>query len=77
MGVTAILFLLTFAALRCSRVSFLLHGVEYLVAILSLVLVRETDDSHLSAIFILCVHITKLIFYCVYCQNSMYTKTLF
>ena len=59
-GLTAILFLLTFVALRCTRVSFLLHGVEYLVAILSLVLVRETDDSHLSAMFILFVHITKL-----------------
>ena len=33
-----------------SRMSFLLHGVEHCVAILSLVLVREIDDRQLSAI---------------------------
>ena len=35
-----------------------LHGVEHLVAILSLVWVRETDDTNLSVTFILGVHIT-------------------
>ena len=54
-----------------SRVSFLLHGVEHRVAILSLVLVQETNDSQLSVIFILCVHITKSIIYCVYFQYSI------
>ena len=40
------------------RVSFSLHGVEHIVAILSLVLVRETDNV---GYFILCVHIAKII----------------
>ena len=36
---------------------FLLQDVEHIVAILSMVLVRETDDRQLSVIFILCFHI--------------------
>ena len=36
--------------LRFPECPFLLHGVEHSVAILSLVLVRETDDRQLSVI---------------------------
>ena len=36
--------------LRFSECPVLLHGVEHSVAILSLVLVRETDDRQLSVI---------------------------
>ena len=38
---------------------FLLRGVEHHVAILSLALARESDRSQVSAIFILCLHVTK------------------
>ena len=38
--------------LRFPECPFLLQGVEHSVAILSLVLVRETDDRHLSVILL-------------------------
>ena len=59
-----------------SSVSFLLHGVDHVVAILSLVLVLGTDDGQLSIIFILCVHITKFIIYYVYFQMNVLTKKI-
>ena len=49
-----------------SRGTFLPHGVEHLVAFLSLVLLRETDDRQLSATCILCVDF----------QSSIYVKIL-
>ena len=52
--------------LRFPERPFLLHGVEHSVAILSLVLVRETDDRQLSVNFILCVQIAKFIIYTMY-----------
>ena len=52
-----------------------LRGVEHLLAIVSQVLVREADDIQLAVIFILCVHITKVIIYYVCFQNNMYTQT--
>ena len=52
----------------------LIHGVEHLVAILYLVLVWETDHRQLSLTFILCIHISKFINYCVYFQNNVHAK---
>ena len=50
--------------LRFPECPFLLHDVEHIVAILSLVLVRETVDRQLSVI--LCVHIATFIIYTMY-----------
>ena len=64
--------------LRFPDCSFLLHGVKHSVAILSLPLVRETDDRQLSVI--LSVHIVKFIIYTMYIfeiacrQNHCYFK---
>ena len=41
--------------------------VEHVVANLSMVLVRETDDRLLSVIFFLCVHITHYLYYTESC----------
>ena len=38
------------------RVSFSLHGVEHSVAILSLVLVRETDDRQCRLLYFMCTY---------------------
>ena len=41
---------------RFPECPFLLHGVEYSVAILSLVLVRETDDRHCRLFYCMCTY---------------------
>ena len=62
--------------LRFPECPFLLHGVEHSVAILSLVLVRETDNRQLSVILFYVYKSQNI--YSILCTflNSMYTKTL-
>ena len=64
--------------LRCPECPFLLHCVEHSVAILSLVLVRETDDRQLSIILFLMYTYRKIynLYYVCTFLNSMYTKAL-
>ena len=62
--------------MRFPECPFLLHCVEHSVAILSLVLVRETDDRQLSVIlFVMCTYrkIYNIYYVCTF-LNSMYTK---
>ena len=51
---------------------YFLQGAQQLVAIISLVMARETDDRHFLVIFILCIHITNVIIFCIYFQNNVY-----
>ena len=45
--------------LRCT-VSFLLHGIEHLVDSMSLVLVRETDETIVSYFYFMCTYYNKI-----------------
>ena len=47
----------------------------HIVAMLSLVLVWETDNRHFLIIFIICVHITHFIINCEYLKNKLYRNT--
>ena len=51
---------------------YFLQGAQKLVAIISLVMARETNDRQFLVIFILCINITNVIIFCIYFQNNVY-----